>query len=267
MIRETYKGRQLKAVKGKTYGKSRITVNGTECGEWFGTQADVIEWAKRTIDDVDSRPFEGRWNECWYAPGTYELNEIGHVTAPGGACSCNLCKTEPWNSCQNITAGGVCVCHYCMKPHLADSTEAPKSAKSEITWTDRTNYRNAPSHRQANLWDVTVSGKTYRVERAPGAYHVWSGLAWVGMYATPADVETAITPDEQDDSETTDNDVIAAFETKADEIAKANSWTIAHTENVVLRFLRDTSPDEAATIAAALQTRRNIAMSKPSVDA
>lgn len=119
MIRETYKGRQLKAVKGKTYGKSRITVNGTECGEWFDTQADVIEWAKRTIDDVDSRPFEGRWAECWYAPGTYELNEIGHVTAPGGTCSCNLCKTEPWNSCQNITAGGVCVCHYCMKPYLA----------------------------------------------------------------------------------------------------------------------------------------------------
>lgn len=117
MIRETYKGRQLKAVKGKAYGKSRITVNGTECGEWLGTQADVIEWAKRTIDDVDSRPFEGRWAECWYAPGTYELNEIGHVTAPGGVCSCDLCKTEPWNSCQNRTAGGVCVCDYCMKPY------------------------------------------------------------------------------------------------------------------------------------------------------
>lgn len=118
MIRETYKGRQLKAVKGKAYGKSRISVNGTECGEWLGTQADAIEWAKRTIDDVDSRPFEGRWAECWYAPGTYELNEIGHVAAPDGVCSCDLCKTEPWNSCQNITAGGVCVCHHCMKPYL-----------------------------------------------------------------------------------------------------------------------------------------------------
>lgn len=131
MIRETYKGRQLKAVKGKTYGKSRISVNGTACGEWLGTQADVIEWAKHTIDDVDSRPFEGRWSECWYAPGTYELNEIGHIAAPGGTCSCDLCKTEPWNSCQNITAGGVCVCHYCMKPYLADSTERPKKAAPE----------------------------------------------------------------------------------------------------------------------------------------
>lgn len=123
MIRDTYKGRQLKAVKGKSYGKSRISVNGTECGEWLGTQADVIEWAKRTIDDVDSRPFEGRWAECWYAPGTYELNEIGHVAAPGDTCSCDLCKTEPWNSCQNITVGGVCVCDHCMKPYRADSVE------------------------------------------------------------------------------------------------------------------------------------------------
>jgi hypothetical protein len=258
MIRETYKGRQLKAVKGKSYGKSRIVVNGTECGEWFGTQAELIEWAKRTINDVDSRPFEGRWAECWYEPGTYELNEIGHVTAPGGTCSCDLCKTEPWNSCQNITAGGVCVCRYCMKSYLADTTETAEAAKPEITWTDRTNYRNAPSHRQANVWDVTVNGKAYRVERAPGAYHVWDGLDWVGMYATTTDVEAAIAPDEQADNEATDGDVLAAFEAKANEISKANDWTIARTESVMLRFLRDTSPAEAATIAAALQTRNDL---------
>jgi hypothetical protein len=134
MIRETYKGRQLKVTKGKSYGKSRIVVNGTECGEWLGTQADVIEWAKRTIDDVDSRPFEGRWAECWYAPGTYELNEIGHVAAPGGVCSCDLCKTEPWNSCQNITAGGVCVCDHCMKPYLADSAEQAEEVEPKADW-------------------------------------------------------------------------------------------------------------------------------------
>lgn len=119
MIRETYKGRQLKAVKGKSYGKSRITVNGTECGEWLGTQADAIEWAKRTIDDVDSRPFEGRWAECWYEPGTYELNEHGHVVAPGGICSCDYCEKRRVEPCANITAGGVCVCDHCMKPYLA----------------------------------------------------------------------------------------------------------------------------------------------------
>lgn len=128
-----------------------------------------------------------------------------------------------------------------------------------ITWTDRTSYRNAPSHRQANVWDVTVNGKAYRVERAPGAYHVWDGLDWVGMYATTTEVEVAITLDEQDASETTDNDVVAAFEAKADEISKANGWTIARTETVMLGFLRDTAPAEAATIAAALQKRRNLA--------
>ncbi|GAB2717946.1 hypothetical protein [Streptomyces bullii] len=97
MIRETYNGRQLKAIKGKSYGKTRIFVNGTDLGEWLGTQAEQIEWAKRTIDDVDSRPFEGRWTECWYEPGTYELNEHGHVVAPGGTCSCSYCisRREP----------------------------------------------------------------------------------------------------------------------------------------------------------------------------
>jgi hypothetical protein len=54
---------------------------------------------------------------------------------------------------------------------------------------------------------------------------------------------------------TTDADVIAAFEAKADQVAKDNGWTISRAETVMLRFLRDTAPAEAATIAAALQTR------------
>ncbi|MFE2048033.1 hypothetical protein ACFXAS_05960 [Streptomyces sp. NPDC059459] len=264
MIRETYKGRQLKATKGKSYGKSRIVVNGTECGEWLGTQADVIEWAKRTIDDVDARPFEGRWAECWYAPGTYELNEIGHVAAPGGVCSCDLCKTEPWNSCQNITAGGVCVCDHCMKPHLADSVEQETGAAPEITWTDVTDRRMRP-YADANRWEVTAHGKTYLVERTMHfAHHVWHDGEWLGMYATRDEVEAAITalaPTEGAVEEVTkteeasDADVIKAFETKADEIAKANNWTIARAETVMLRYLRDTSPAEAATVAEALLQR------------
>ena len=133
MIRETYKGRQLKAVKGKTYGKSRITVNGTDCGEWLGTQADVIEWAKGTIDDVDSRPFEGRWNECWYAPGTYELNEHGHVTAPGGICSCDYCEKRRIQPCADIKVDGTCVCDHCMKPYLAEKSSLEAKADEEPT--------------------------------------------------------------------------------------------------------------------------------------
>ncbi|HMG63266.1 MAG TPA: hypothetical protein VK599_09985 [Streptosporangiaceae bacterium] len=141
MIRETYKGRQLKAVKGKSYANSRISVNGTDCGEWFGTQADVIEWAKRTIDDVDSRPFEGRWVECWYAPGTYELNEHGHVAAPGGICSCNYCKERRIQPCADIKVEGNCVCDHCMKPYLAAPTEKAKVV-AEAATADGTSGEN-----------------------------------------------------------------------------------------------------------------------------
>lgn len=272
MIRETYKGRQLKAVKGKTYGKSRITVNGTECGEWFGTQADVIEWAKRTIDDVDARPFEGRWAECWYEPGTYELNEIGHVAAPGGVCSCDLCKTEPWNSCQNITAGGVCVCTHCMKPYLAaesaetsvDAKIAEKVAAPAVTWTDKTDRYLRP-YADASRWEIAANGTVYMVERSMSTYHLWNDGDWVGMYGNKAEVEAAVTalaPAEEtaegETGEGSDADVVKAFETKADEISKANGWTLARAETVMLRYLRETSPAEAATIAAALQKRNDL---------
>jgi predicted heme/steroid binding protein len=276
MIRETYKGRQLKATKGKSYGKSRILVNGTECGEWLGTQVDVIEWAKRTIDDVDSRPFEGRWAECWYEPGTYELNEIGHVAAPGGVCSCDLCKTEPWNSCQNITAGGVCVCDHCMKPYRAEKpaaaeveevatqTETAETvAMPALTWVDTTDRYLRP-YAHANRWEIAANGTTYTVERSMSAYHIWNDGEWLGMHGNKADVEAAITAlaaaeevveEVTKTEETSDADVVKAFEAKADEIAKANGWTISHAETVMLRYLRDTSPAEAATIAEALLQR------------
>lgn len=58
----------------------------------------------------------------------------------------------------------------------------------------------------------------------------------------------------------TDADIIAAFEAKADEVAKANGWSISRAETVMLKFLRDTSPAEAATIAAALATRTQMAV-------
>lgn len=263
MIRETYKGRQLKAVKGKSFGKSRISVNGTECGEWLGTQAEIIEWAKRTIDDVDSRPFEGRWNECWYEPGTYELNEHGHVVAPGGICSCDYCEKRRVEPCANITAGGVCVCDHCMKPYLADSTEKVEAATPEITWNDKTDRYLRP-YADANRWEIAANGTTYLVERSMSAYHIWNDGEWLGMHANKADVEAAIialAPAEAAVEEVTetegasDVDIVKAFETKADEIAKANGWTISHAESVMLRYLRDTSPAEAATIAQALLQR------------
>jgi hypothetical protein len=57
-------------------------------------------------------------------------------------------------------------------------------------------------------------------------------------------------------TQTTDADIVKAFEAKADQIAKDNGWTISHARSVMLRYLRDTSPAEAATIAAALDHQR-----------
>lgn len=54
-------------------------------------------------------------------------------------------------------------------------------------------------------------------------------------------------------TQTTDADIVKAFEAKADEIAAENGWSIARAQSVMLRYLRDTSPAEAATIAAALR--------------
>ena len=255
MIRETYKGRQLKAIKGKSFGKSRISVNGTECGEWLGTQADVIEWAKRTIDA----------HGLVVAPGFVEHHgqgqpyEGGHVVAPGGICSCDYCEKRRNEPCANITAGGVCVCDHCMKPYLADSTE---EAAPEVIWTDKTDRRMRP-YADADRWEVVANGKTYLGERTKHfAHHVWHDGEWLGMYATREEVEAAITalaptegPTGPEAQEATDADVVRAFEVKDDEVAKANGWTISHTETVMLRYLRDTSPAEAATIAAALTQR------------
>lgn len=58
----------------------------------------------------------------------------------------------------------------------------------------------------------------------------------------------------------TNADIIAAFEAKADQVAKDNGWTISRAETVMLKFLRDTSPAEAATIAAALAERTGMAV-------
>jgi hypothetical protein len=196
MIRETYKGRKLKVVKGRgaDYGYSSATLNGVDLGKHMGDEAAAIQWMKGTIDHADEVGMgEGRYGGEWYAPGTFELNEHGHVVAPGGICSCGYCEERRIQPCANIKVDGKCVCDHCMKPYFAEK---------------------------------------------------------------PAPVET---PAEEAPSEATDGDVLAAFEAKADEISKANGWTIARTENVMLRYLRDTSPAEAATIAAALQTRRDLA--------
>ncbi|MFI7096755.1 hypothetical protein [Streptomyces lydicus] len=131
-----------------------------------------------------------------------------------------------------------------------------------IEWTDKTDRRMRP-YADADRWEVVANGKTCLVERTMHyAYHVWSDGDWLGMYATPEAVEAGIaahTPSEDqaepEVQECTDADIVKAFEAKADEIAKANGWTITRAETVMLRYLRDTSPAEAATIAEALLQR------------
>ncbi|QES45179.1 hypothetical protein DEJ49_33090 [Streptomyces venezuelae] len=121
MIRETYKGRKIKVVKGRgsDYGYTRVTLNGTDLGKHLGDEAAALRWIRSTIDHADQMGMgNGRYGAEWYEPGTFELNEVGHVVASGGVCSCTYCERKPWNSCQNITAGGVCVCDHCMKQHL-----------------------------------------------------------------------------------------------------------------------------------------------------
>lgn len=134
-----------------------------------------------------------------------------------------------------------------------------------ITWIDKTDRYLRP-YADANRWEIAANGTTYTVERSMAAYHIWNDGDWLGMYASKSGVEEAIAalaPAEEvvedEAGEASDADVVKAFEAKADEIAKANGWTIARAESVMLRYLRDTSPTEAATIAAALQQRRNLA--------
>lgn len=127
---------------------------------------------------------------------------------------------------------------------------------SAIEWTDKTNYQGAPLYRTANTWEITDGTKTYKVEQCGGAYHVWDGFEWVGMYATKEDVETAVQPIDSGAEEATaagDADIVKAFEAKAICVAKDNGWTITKAQTVMLAYLRDTSPAEAATIAEALQ--------------
>lgn len=94
MTRETYKGRKLTVRKGREYGTTVVTCN----GEHFATpstydQAAALEYARRTIDYVDSEPVNGdKWPANYYAPGTYEMcPEDIHPQAIGGPCLHTTC--------------------------------------------------------------------------------------------------------------------------------------------------------------------------------
>uniref|UniRef100_UPI0030E2F567 hypothetical protein n=1 Tax=Streptomyces tubercidicus TaxID=47759 RepID=UPI0030E2F567 len=100
MIRTTYKGRDIKILKGRQPGHVRTFIGGQPVSHgWPGTEVQALDWFRQIIDKIDARGPGNNPSETsprWYAPGTYTLNKFGHVIAKnGGACCCDLCLMTP----------------------------------------------------------------------------------------------------------------------------------------------------------------------------
>lgn len=94
MIVETYKGRKIRAVKGKgwEWGRTRIVLNGVDKGHYEGDERTVLASIKATIDDAESTGVaEARFGPEWFAPGTYALCPEGHEMPIGGVCGHRWC--------------------------------------------------------------------------------------------------------------------------------------------------------------------------------
>lgn len=95
MITETYKGRKIRIVKGRgrDFGYSRVTLNGTELGKWQGDESKVQGRIRGSIDGVDAvGGINGdKYGVEWYAPGTFEVCENGHPKEIGGECLHSYC--------------------------------------------------------------------------------------------------------------------------------------------------------------------------------
>ncbi|MBA2707293.1 MAG: hypothetical protein H0U59_05765 [Gemmatimonadaceae bacterium] len=70
MTRETYRGVKLSArnLRGKYYGKVRLTVGGQAFGDWvkLHSEAESIESLRRTVDAAYDRP--EAYPDYWRAP-------------------------------------------------------------------------------------------------------------------------------------------------------------------------------------------------------
>jgi hypothetical protein len=101
VIVETYKGRKIRAVKGKDrwWGSTRIVLNGVDQGHYDGDEAKAVASVKRTIDAAESVGVtEARYGAEWYAPGTYDLCPVGHETPIGGECGHHWCVSRKANN-------------------------------------------------------------------------------------------------------------------------------------------------------------------------
>jgi hypothetical protein len=100
VIRQTYKGRKIRIVKGAGRGVCSAvsaTVNGGPAAvSGYGTtQEQALAQIKATIDSVDDGPVDGgKWEAYWYAPGTYELCPSGHARSPGEPCRHFYCQRK-----------------------------------------------------------------------------------------------------------------------------------------------------------------------------
>jgi hypothetical protein len=97
MKRETYKGRNIKVVKGRgaDLGHTRIVLNGVEMGSWLGDEDEALRSTRGTIDHADEvGAGSGRYGAEWYAPGTYELCDEGHPKEIGGECGHHWCVAQ-----------------------------------------------------------------------------------------------------------------------------------------------------------------------------
>jgi hypothetical protein len=97
MITETYRGRKIKARKGREWGTILLTCNGEDIGSRDGTDlSKAVASVKAWIDFIDLKPVNGdRWSAHWYAPGTYEMCPEGiHPQEIGGQCQHSSCVAK-----------------------------------------------------------------------------------------------------------------------------------------------------------------------------
>lgn len=95
MITETYKGRKIRIIKGRgrDFGYSRVTLNGTDLGKWQGDESKAQSRIRGSIDAVDKigNINGNKYGAEWYAPGTFEMCENGHPKEIGGECLHSYC--------------------------------------------------------------------------------------------------------------------------------------------------------------------------------
>src|SRR3954471_23878134 len=127
MIRTTYKGRDIKVLKSTTPHCVKTFIGGHILSHaWQGTELQAADWFRQIIDRIDvngpgGNPYET--SPHWYAPGTFDTNQHGHVIAPGGACTCNTCLTFPEKNVPRAEVNSCRHCHLTERDHARQFTD------------------------------------------------------------------------------------------------------------------------------------------------